>query len=44
MTRAEREGYITREKRKPEGKGNYLTCNYLTKKGKDLVAVVRNVQ
>jgi len=30
--------------RKPEGKGNYLVCNYLTKKGKSLAAVARHMQ
>jgi hypothetical protein len=44
LSRAEKEGYIQREERKPEGKGNHLVCNYLTKKDKALVAVVEEMQ
>jgi hypothetical protein len=44
LARAEKEGYIKRERRKPEGKGNHLVCNYLTKKGKALVDLARKIQ
>lgn len=43
LTRAEKDGYIRRDERKPEGKGNHMICNYL-KKGKALVAIARQVQ
>jgi hypothetical protein len=35
--RAEVMGYITREDREPEGKGNWLVVNKLTQKGKRLL-------
>lgn len=41
LARAESEGYIIREERKPEGKGNHLICNYITKKGKAIVDIAR---
>lgn len=44
LTRAEKDGYIRRDERKPEGKGNHMICNYLTKKGKALVDIARQVQ
>jgi hypothetical protein len=34
---------ISKEK-KPQGKGNHLVCNYLTKKGKALVELARQAQ
>lgn len=44
LARAESKGYITREEEKPEGKGNHLVRNYLTKKGKSLAAMARRMQ
>lgn len=44
LAKAEREGYVKREERKPEGRGNHMVCNYLTEKGKALVAIVKQVQ
>lgn len=44
LSRAESEAYIRREERKPEGKGNHLVCNYLTKKGKTLVYMAKRMQ
>ena len=44
LARAESEGYIRREKRKPEGKGNHPVCNYLTERGKALVTTVKRMQ
>lgn len=44
LARAESEGYITREEREPEGKGNHLVCNYLTKKGRAIAAVAKQAQ
>jgi hypothetical protein len=37
VDRAEREGYIRREWREPEGKGAWLRVNYITPRGKDLL-------
>lgn len=44
LTKAESEGYIRREERKPKGRGNHLVCNYLTEKGRALVATVRQAR
>ena len=44
LSKAEKAGYIRREERKPEGKGNNLICNYLTGKGRTLVAIVKQAQ
>ncbi len=41
LARAESEGYIRREKQKPEGRGNHLICNRLTEKGRVIVGAVR---
>lgn len=44
LTKAEEDGYIRREERKPEGKGNHLVCNYLTDKGRALVRFIKQFQ
>jgi predicted transcriptional regulator len=38
IRRAVREGYMTKKEQRPEGRGNYLVINYLTPKGKKLLA------
>lgn len=43
LTIAESEGFIKRERRPLEGKGNHLVCNYLTKKGKALVTIAKQI-
>lgn len=43
LARAKKEGYIRREERKPEGKGNHLVCNYLTEKGRLLLTTYKKI-
>jgi DNA-binding PadR family transcriptional regulator len=37
VDKAEKEGYIRREWREPEGKGAWLRINHITQKGKNLL-------
>src|SRR5215208_3273292 len=43
IRRAVREGYVIRKEQRPQGKGNYLVVNDLTRKGKALLSKLSEV-
>jgi predicted transcriptional regulator len=44
ILQAEKEGYIKRERVKPQGKGNYLVYNRLTPKGRRLAELNKKLE